>query len=110
MVVYTVTSTAPLATITERHHEQSRASVLAAVRISHHRTRAVINLRLFSRCGQDHGGGLRLLRAAPLVDVAFDALVGADGFSTNVSGRLDCYSASHRCQCPGPLFTWPVLR
>src|SRR6516225_500580 len=47
------------ATRAQRQHEQARASVLAAVGILHHRSRAVVDLALFPRRGFDDGAGLR---------------------------------------------------
>ena len=55
-----------LAAIAERHHEQPRASVLAALRVANHRTLAIINLRFLPRGGDDDRTGLRGLRAAEL--------------------------------------------
>ena len=53
---------------TERQHEQTRAPVLAGLRVADHGSSAVINLRLFPGCGLDDD------RALPAV--AFRAVCG----------------------------------
>src|SRR5438132_13601216 len=68
------------------------------MRISHHRTGAVIDLRLFSWRGQDHGGSLRQLRAAPLLDVAFDALVAAGKTVVRDQVLPDCHGVTASAQ------------
>ncbi len=40
--------------IAQRKHEQTGASILAALRFAHHRPAAVIDLTLFSWSGEDH--------------------------------------------------------
>src|SRR6516162_6618254 len=64
-----------LATVAEGHHEQPSAPVLAALRIAHHRTRAVINLGLLARLAQDYRMRLRRLRAAQLTHEPLDTLI-----------------------------------
>jgi hypothetical protein len=50
-----------LATIAQREHEQTGASILTAFRFAHHRPAAVIDLAFFSWGGEDHRPCLRLL-------------------------------------------------
>jgi hypothetical protein len=47
------------AAVAEREHEQPCAPVLARVRVAHHRTAAVVNLR-FARRRNDDGAGVLL--------------------------------------------------
>ena len=49
-----------LAAVAKRHDKQTGASILAALRIAHPGTSAVIHLRFFTRFGNDHGTRLRL--------------------------------------------------
>src|SRR5260370_27992931 len=44
------------AAVAESHHEQSRAAILATLRVAHHRTTAVVDLRLFSWGGENDAG------------------------------------------------------
>ena len=48
-----------LAAVAQSQHEQSRAPILAALRIADHRAVAVIDLRFFAGRGLDHGAGFR---------------------------------------------------
>src|SRR5438128_7999030 len=64
-----------LAAIAQRKHEQTGASVLAALRFAHHRPAAVIDLTLFSRSGEDHRPRLWYLGSAQLVREAPNALI-----------------------------------
>ena len=59
--------------VSQRHHEQPRAPVLAGVRIAHHRTGAVIDLRFFAGRGFNHHAGFRRGRSAQLPHEALDA-------------------------------------
>ena len=61
--------------VAEREHEQSRAAIASAVRIAHHGTRAVINLRLLTRRRFDHRARFRSGRSAQLVNIATDTLI-----------------------------------
>src|SRR5215475_6789190 len=65
------------ATVTERKNEQPGPAILAALRIAHHRTTAVVDLRLFSWCGQDDPCGFRRLGAAKLAYEALHRLIAA---------------------------------
>src|SRR6202022_1696488 len=66
-----------LAAASERQHEQSCASVFAGLRIADHGPGAVIDLGLFSGCGNDYGSRLRGLVSAKLAHEAFDGLIAA---------------------------------
>src|SRR5215472_10502504 len=50
--------------VAERQNKQACPTILAGLRITHHRTAAVVDLRLFSWCGQDDACGFRTLRSA----------------------------------------------
>src|ERR1700738_5684025 len=65
------------AAIAERQHEQPRPAILAALRITHHRTTAVVDLRFFSRGCQDDPCGFRATRAAQLLNKAFHGLIAS---------------------------------
>src|SRR6266853_1624330 len=65
------------ASITERHHEQSCASILAALRVTDHGAGAVIDLRFFSGNGEDDSNGLGQLGSAKLANKALHRLVAA---------------------------------
>ena len=65
------------AAVAEGQHEQSRPSVLAALRVPHHRTRSVIDLGLFSGRGEDDPHGLWQLGSAKLANKALHRLVAA---------------------------------
>src|SRR5882672_3914667 len=64
-----------LAAATQRHHEQPGATVLAILGIAHHRSGAVIDLRLLASRGDDHDASFGSLRSAPLAHEALHALV-----------------------------------
>src|SRR5260370_40145276 len=61
-----------LAAASECQHEQSCASVFAGLRIADHGPGAVIDLGLFSGCGNDHGSRLRGWGSAQLAHATFD--------------------------------------
>src|SRR6185503_7664536 len=61
-----------LAAISQRHHEQTCASILAALRVAHHGTATVIDLRFLSRSGDDHGSRFDQLGSTQLADKALD--------------------------------------
>src|SRR6202049_2364835 len=65
------------AAVAERQHEQPRPAILPALRITHHRTTAVVDLRFFSRGCQDDPCGLRATRSAKLLNKAFHGLIAA---------------------------------
>jgi len=48
-----------LPAVAQRHHEHPHAAILAGVRIAHHRTFAVIDLRLFARGRFNHHPSFR---------------------------------------------------
>jgi len=64
-----------LAARTECHDEQPSPSVLAALLVAHHGAGAVIDLGLFSRCGQNDPYGLRRVTATQFTHKAFDRLI-----------------------------------
>ena len=66
-----------LAAVTERHHEQAGATVLARVRVTNHGPGAVIDLRFLARWRDDDGVRLRRPGAAQFPDIAFDAFIGS---------------------------------
>src|SRR5215470_11734804 len=66
-----------LAAITERQNKQPCAAILAGLRIAHHRTTAVIDLRLFCWCREDDARWFRTLRPAKLPDKALYRLIAA---------------------------------
>src|SRR5271154_2409821 len=61
----------------ERQYEQTRASVLAGLRIANHRAAAVINLRLFARRSLDDAACFRRLSSPQPAGIALDTLIGA---------------------------------
>src|SRR2546423_850967 len=65
------------AAVAENQHEQPCPAILAALRVSHHRTTAVVDLRLFSRCGEDNARCFRTLRSAKLPNKALHRLIAA---------------------------------
>src|SRR5258708_26061649 len=65
------------AAIAERQHEQPRPAMLSALRITHHRTAAVVDLRFFSRCREDDACWFRTLCSAQLVNKALHRLIAA---------------------------------
>ena len=60
--------------VAQRQHEQPRAPVLAGLRVAHHGTGAVIDLRFFARRGHDHHASFRRRRSAQLAYEALDAV------------------------------------
>src|SRR5215472_16295251 len=64
-----------LAAITERQNKQPCPAILAGLRIAHHRTTAVIDLRLFCWCGEDDARCFRTLWSAKLPDKALHRLI-----------------------------------
>jgi hypothetical protein len=66
-----------LATAAQRHHEQPRAPILAALGIAHHRAGAVIDLCFLAGCGDDDDASFGRLRSAPLAHEALHTLVAA---------------------------------
>ena len=64
-----------LATPAQRQNKQPRAPVLAAVGITHHRPRAVVNLRLFTELGLDDRPRFRRCGAAQIAHESPHALV-----------------------------------
>ena len=65
------------AAVAQGQHEQSCPSVLAALRVPHHRTRTVIDLGLFSCGGEDDPHRFWQLRSAQLAHKALHRLVAA---------------------------------
>src|SRR6266852_8886132 len=65
------------AAVAQRHHEQSRAAILAALRVAHHRTTAVVDLRLFSWGGENDAGRFWKLGASKLANEALHRLVAS---------------------------------
>jgi hypothetical protein len=61
----------------QRQHEETRAPVLAGLRIADHGARAEIDLRLFAWAGFDDPARFRRLSSAQLASVALDTLIGA---------------------------------
>jgi hypothetical protein len=61
--------------VTECQYEQPRPAVLAALRVADHRAFAVIDLRLFARCGFDDGAGFRWPVSLEFPDEAPDTLI-----------------------------------
>ena len=51
--------------------------ILATVRVTDHRPGAIIDLGLFTGCGDDYRAGFGSLRPTPLADKALDAVVAA---------------------------------
>jgi hypothetical protein len=71
-----------LAAIAQRQDEQSRAPVLAAARVSHHWSGAVIHLSFLSRCGLDDDASFRRLAPAQLANKTLHALIRAGETTT----------------------------
>src|SRR6266852_7269880 len=65
------------AAVAQRHHEQSRAAILAALRVAHHRTTAVVDLRLFSWGGENDDGRFWKLGDSKLANEALHRLVAS---------------------------------
>jgi hypothetical protein len=67
-----------LAAVAEGHDEQPRAPIFPGLRIADHGTlSSVVDLRLFSRCRDDHGSCLHRLLSPELADKAFDGLIAS---------------------------------
>src|SRR6516162_336350 len=66
-----------LAAITERQNKQPCPAILASLRVAHHRTTAVVDLRLFCWCGENDARCFRTLRSAKLPDKALHRLIAA---------------------------------
>src|SRR5260370_7827601 len=66
------------AAVAESHHEQPRPAILAALRVAHHRTTAVVDLRLFSWGGENDAGRFWKLGAAKLANEALHRLVASN--------------------------------
>jgi hypothetical protein len=66
-----------LAAIAQREHEQSGASILAALRFADHRPAAIIDLTLFSWSGVDHCPCWPYLGSAQFISKAPNALIAA---------------------------------
>ena len=64
-----------LAAVTERHHEEPRAPVLASLGVADGRSAAVIYLRFFPWSRDDHNSRLRNLGTPELADKAPHALI-----------------------------------
>ena len=64
-----------LAAVAERKYEQPCPAILATLRIAHHRTTAVVDLRFFSRCREDDACCFWTSRAAQLVHEALYRLI-----------------------------------
>src|SRR5260370_33207263 len=65
------------AAVAESHHEQPRSAILAALRVAHHRTTAVVDLRLFPHGGQDDAYRFWKPGAAKLANQALHRLIAA---------------------------------
>jgi len=63
------------AAVSERQHKQPRTTVLASLRVAHHRAGAVIDLRFFARRGLNHGSRFRFGCSAQLAYKPLDTLV-----------------------------------
>jgi hypothetical protein len=66
-----------LAAIAQREHEQSGASILAALRVAYHRPAAIIDLPLFSWSAVDHRPCWPYWGSAQFVSKAPNALITA---------------------------------
>src|SRR5712664_4324008 len=66
-----------LAAVAQRHHEQSRPAILAALRVAHHRTTAVVDLRLFSRGGENNARRFWTLWSSKRAHEALHRLIAA---------------------------------
>ncbi len=65
------------AAVAQSHDEQPCSSVLSALRVPHHRTRSVIDLRFFSCRSEDDPHRLRQMRSMMLADETLHRLVAA---------------------------------
>ena len=59
----------------QRQHEQSRAPVLATLRVAHHGPPTIIDLRFFARRSLNHHASFRSRRFPELIYEALDALI-----------------------------------
>ena len=64
-----------LAAIAQGEHEQTGASILAALRFAYHRPAAIVDLTLFSWSGVDHRPCWQYLGSAQFISKAPNALV-----------------------------------
>jgi anti-anti-sigma factor len=77
------------ARVAERQDEEPRAAVLGRLRMTDHRSLAVVHLRFFTRCRRDDDARLDGRAAAPLADEATDAGVAGDTITIiDLHGRL----------------------
>src|SRR5215813_15210638 len=76
-----------LSAVTECHHEQPCASILTALRVADHWAGTVIDLRLFSRSGDDHGSCCDRLVSAQLANKAFDRSIASA--ESRLSSQVD---------------------
>ena len=65
------------AAVAERQHEQPRPAILAALRVAHHRTAAVVDLGFFSDGGEDDARRFWTLWSAKLAHEALHRLIAA---------------------------------
>src|SRR5215471_11623482 len=65
------------AAVAQRQNEQPRPAILAALRIAHHRTTAVVDLGFFSWSRQDDSCWFRLLWSTQLLNKALHRLIAA---------------------------------
>src|SRR5215471_16004782 len=63
------------AAVAKRQNEQPRPAILAALRIAHHRTTAVVDLPFFSRSRENDARWLRTLWSAQLAHEALHRLI-----------------------------------
>src|SRR5215510_4977107 len=63
--------------VTQRQNEQPGPAILAALRIAHHRTAAVVDLRFFSRSSENDACWFRPSWSAKLLHEALDRLIAA---------------------------------
>jgi hypothetical protein len=94
--------------VAERQHEQPRPAMLATLRITHHRTTAVVDLRFFSGGCQDDPCGFRATRSAKLLNKAFHGLTPGPARSPCHCGRGPAPVRLSRGS-PHRYFGWPVL-
>src|SRR5215475_2501360 len=64
-----------LTAVAERQNEQPCPTILTALRIAHHRTTAVVDLRFFSWCSEDDAGCFRTLWSAKLAHETLHRLI-----------------------------------
>src|ERR1700731_4004613 len=63
------------AAVAECQYEQPCPAILPALRITHHRTAAVVDLGFFSRSGEDDAHRFRMLRPAQLAHETLHRLI-----------------------------------